>query len=127
MVSLGDSLTLPKPNQSVEHLWIVITKPDPVTRRVILVGLTTKRPHSDTTTILVVGDHPFINRDSVIFYADARMVDEALLDNPLLAPRKHKTFSCSVLSKIQGGVLSSPQTPGKIKEAYKKAIRESLI
>ena len=65
---------LPKPGRENEHLWVLITNPDPRTQEAIMVNVTTQRPHSDTTTILNVGDHPFIQKPSVIFYADTRTV-----------------------------------------------------
>ena len=70
-----------KPGQQTEHLWVLITSVDPKSGQALMVNITTRRPHSpDTTTILNVGDHPFIKNPSVVFYADARLVDPALLD-----------------------------------------------
>ncbi len=66
MANLGDSWMLPKPGQETEHLWVLITRPDPTTREAIMVNVTTQRPHSDTTTVLNRGDHPFIQRPSVV-------------------------------------------------------------
>jgi hypothetical protein len=83
MADLGDSFMLPKPGQAVEHLWVLITKPHPVTHEAIMANLTTQRPHSDKTTILQVGDHPFVQKPSVIFYADSRLLEVRLLDSAL--------------------------------------------
>jgi hypothetical protein len=41
----------------------------------VCVSVTTKRPYSDTTGGLSAGDHPFIKHESVIHYADARILD----------------------------------------------------
>jgi hypothetical protein len=73
MASLGGSFMLPKPGQDAEHLWVLITGPDPATHEAIMVNITTQRPHSDTSTMLNSGDHPFIQRPSVVFYSDARI------------------------------------------------------
>ncbi len=120
MAGLGDSFMLPKPGQETEHLWVLITNPDPVTHEAIMVNVTTQRPHSDTTTILKVGDHPFIQKPSVIFYADARTVDTRLLDAAVQrgAYNSHAAFQATVIHKIQIGMLASPFTPKKIKTAY---------
>ena len=67
MAWLGDSFMLPKPGQDTEHLWVLITRPHPQTRVAIMVNVTTQRPHSDTTTILPAGEHPFVQKPSVIF------------------------------------------------------------
>ena len=120
MAGLGDSFMLPKPGHDTEHLWVLITRPHPQTQEAIMVNVTTQRPHSDTTTILNAGDHPFVQKPSVIFYADARMMDTRLLDAAVQrgACRGHAAFQTAVLARIQAGVVSSPFTPKKIKTAY---------
>ena len=120
MARLGDSFLLPKPGRETEHLWVLITNPDPVTHEAIMVNVTTQRPHSDTTTILNAGDHPFVQKPSVIFYADARTVDTRLLDAAVQrgACGNNAALQPAVLHKIQAGVAASPLTPRKIKTAY---------
>lgn len=120
MAGVGDSFMLPKPGQETEHLWVLITNPDPGRREAIMVNVTTQRPHSDTTTILKVGDHPFIQKPSVIFYADTRMVNTGLLDAAVTrgACQPHAQFQDTVLRRIQSGVIASPLTPKKIKIAF---------
>jgi hypothetical protein len=122
MASLGDSFMLPKPGQDTEHLWVLITWPDPETLEAIMVNITTQRPHSDTTTILDAGDHPFIQRPSVVFYSDARIVDTRLLDQAVQrgACRAHAAFSPAVLARIQAGVGASMLTPKRIQIAFEK-------
>ena len=94
MAGLGDSFMLPKPGQETKHLWVLITNSDPVTHEAIMVNVTTQRPHSDTTTILKMGDHPFIKQSSVIFYADTRMVNTDLLEAAVArgACQRHAAF-----------------------------------
>ena len=123
MAALGDSFMLPKPGQDIEHLWVLITGPDPAAHEAIMVNVTTQRPHSDTTTVLQPGAHPFIQRPSVVFYADARTVDARLLDQVIArgGGRSHAAFSPEVLRMIQAGVPKSPFTPRKIKEAFARA------
>jgi len=120
MAELGDSLMLPKPGHTAEHLWVLATQPHPGTGEAILVNITTLRPHSDTTTILNPGDHPFVQKPSVVFYADARLVDTGLVDDGLRRGqfRPHARFSAEVLARVQAGLAASPFTPKKIKAAY---------
>ena len=120
MAGLGDSFMLPKPGQETEHLWVLITKPDPGTHEALMVNLTTQRPHSDRTTILNVGEHPFVQKPSVIFYADARIVDTRLLDAAVQrgACGTHAPFQPPVMARIQAGIAASPLTPRRIKTAY---------
>lgn len=129
MAGLGDSFMLPKPGQDTEHLWLLITRPDPQTHEAIMVNVTTQRPHSDTTTILNAGEHPFVQKPSVIFYADARKVDVRLLDHSIAsgAFRAHAPFQASVLKKVQDGVMKSPFTPRKISAAYAAAVAAGLV
>lgn len=120
MAELGDSLMLPKPGHPTEHLWVLATRPHPETGEAILVNVTTLRPHSDTTTILNPGDHPFVKKPSVVFYADARIVDTSLVDNGLRRGqfRPHDRFRPEVLARVQAGLAASPFTPKKIKAAH---------
>jgi hypothetical protein len=120
MAGLGDSFMLPKPGHETEHLWVLITNPDPATHEAIMVNVTTQRPHSDTTTILNAGDHPFVQKPSVIFYADARVVDTRLLDAAVQrgAYAGHAAFQPAVIARIQAGVTASPFMAKKIKTAY---------
>lgn len=129
MAGLGDSFMLPKPGHDTEHLWVLITRPDPQTHEAITVNVTTQRPHSDTTTILNDGEHPFVKRPSVIFYADARMVDVRLLEHAKAsgAFRSQAPFQAGILKKIQDGVMKSPFTPRKIKDAYTAAVTAGLV
>ena len=119
MAGLGDSYMLPKPGQDTEHLWVLITRPNPQTHAAIMVNVTTQRPHSDTTTILNASEHPFVQKPPVIFYADARITDARLLDQSVAsgAFRAHAPLQTAVLKRIQDGVMKSLLTPKKVKVA----------
>ena len=129
MAGLGDTFMLPKPGQDTEHLWVLITHPDPKTCEAVMVNVTTQRPHSDKTTVLKTGEHPFIKQPSVVFYSDARIVDTRLLDAAVQrgAYRGHAAFDAAVLGRIQTGVAVSPFTPRKIKSAYAAYVAAGLI
>jgi hypothetical protein len=85
-----------------------------------MVNVTTRRPHSDTTTIINVGDHPFISRPSIVYYADARDVDTVVLAAAIQAKvaRRHQPFTQPVLARIQAGIGLSPFTPRKLKALF---------
>ena len=120
MAGLGDTIILPKPGAEKEHLWVVITNPDPIAGEVIMVNLTTQRPHSETTTILLPGEHPFIDRPTVAFYHDARLAKAVLLDSCITqrVGRNHASASPELVAKLQDGLLASPFTSPKIKAAF---------
>ena len=128
MLTLGDTVMLPKPGHEKEHLWALVTAPDPESGDAVMVNLTTQRPHSDTTTIIQPGEHPFVDRPTVVFYADARIVDvknlEAALRQGLV--RQHAPLSPELLQRIQKKLFASNFTPEKIEEAFKLAQRKGL-
>src|SRR5260370_18578464 len=117
MLGLWDTLLLPRPGQDIPYLWVILTEPDSHTRRAVMVNLTTKRPHSDVTLILRPGDHPFVRHETVVSYADARMVDAGQLEAAISSGlcRKHQAVDAATLKRIQEGLIKSPFTPNRIK------------
>lgn len=73
MIKRGDAVLMPKYADATPHMWIVLTAPD-ANNDVVIVNVTSLKNHADQTTILKVGDHPYIKHDSVVLYADARIV-----------------------------------------------------
>ena len=128
MPGLGDTLALPKPGQEKEHLFALITAPDSESGEAIMINLTTLRPHSDSTTVLQPGDHPFVDRPTVVFYADARLVKAALLETAIQqgVGRRHEPLSVGLVKRIQEGLLASPFTPARIKTAFETAQARGL-
>lgn len=125
MVALGDTFLLAKPGQSTAHLWIVVTCPDK-SGKAIIVNITGQQTHSDKTTILNVGDHQFITKASVVFYADSREGDAVAMCQALNRgmATSHQPCSAAFLTKVQAGILASPQTPPKIKTAFQQAQKD---
>jgi mRNA-degrading endonuclease toxin of MazEF toxin-antitoxin module len=88
------------------HLWIVVTEPQPPDYQCVIVSVTTQKRNSDPTVILRPGDHPFVTRDSVIQYVDARFADARGLDE-LIEKRLAKVRDrClpELLERIQAGI-----------------------
>ncbi|MDT8369702.1 MAG: hypothetical protein RQ745_10880 [Longimicrobiales bacterium] len=83
----------------------------------MIVSLTTRRRGSDLTVVLRPGDHPFVVRETVVFYADARLVVTEQLENLISAGATSTHAPCSpqLLERIQAGVFSSPFTPGLVR------------
>ena len=129
MAALGEAFMLRKPGQQTEHLWVLVTAAHPGNGKAIMVNITTRRAHSDTTTVLDVGDHPFIKTPSVVYYADARAVDPGDLDRAVMlgCAWTHGAFAPPVLARIQAGMERSPMTPKKMKEAFREAAGAGLI
>jgi len=126
MLKCGDAAEMPKPGQAVPHLWIIVTDPLASSHEAVIVNVTTLRQHSDTTVVLKPGDHPYIQHDSVIFYADARLADvrniQAGIDGGWF--RQYDACSPALLKRIQEGLLASKFTRNKIKDFCRARWRE---
>lgn len=110
MVTLGQTFRF-----QVEgaHLWTVITTPDGHEGTFVMVNVTTFAAHKDTSCVLHAGDHPDIQHDSVIYYADARAWWN-------VGPNGHDYWTGqgqieqrdplnnAILRRIQDGALASP-------------------
>jgi len=81
----------PAHDPNKKHLFIVLTDPCPTVGDVLMVNVSSLRPGHDPACQLYAGDHPFINRDSFIEYAMARIeLAQAIengVSNGILAPR----------------------------------------
>lgn len=120
----GDTFLRPARATETEnpHLWIVLTDPDR-DNRVLIVSLTTLREGQDQTVILNVGDHPFINRPSSVFYRQVEIVDSIKLEQAEKAGSIARRENCSpeVLRLIRDGVSASPHTVRLINNFYKNS------
>ena len=117
MLKRGDAILMPKKYaDATPHVWILLT--DPAEDQAAIVNVTTLRNHPDQTVILKVGDHPYITHDSIIFYADARIVpvtpiEEGLkMNTPIF--RKLESCSTELIKRISEGVFASDFTPNKV-------------
>lgn len=127
MLSCGDTFLIPKSSGETEHLWIVVTDPEPDTSFAVCVNITTKQSYSETTVILRPGMHPFIKHDSVVYYSDAQILTlnkvqqalDARMTGVVCEPRE--PCSRAVLEMIRQGILSSKMTPNNVKDYCKKA------
>jgi hypothetical protein len=128
MLALGDTVLLPKPGQDQSHLWVLVTAMNPQTGEAIIVNFTTERPHSDRTVVIQPGEHRFVDRRTVVFYADARFAKLTLLDaavNHGIAIQ-HDPLTPALLKRVQAGLLASTLTPTKIKTAFTHAQQQGL-
>lgn len=113
----GDTLYFSRYGEQTPHLYVVVTAPYGNPSCVVIVNLTTKQLHSDTTVVLRSSDHPFINRETVVNYSQAvsvtveRLMGE--IEDGIAEPRE--PLPASVLQAIQQGMLRSPRAPRDIK------------
>ena len=103
------------------HLFIVISEPLGDKKNVIVVNVNSWYSNCDETTILCVGDHPFISHKSYINY---RLAESLEYCKVALAFRRGKTQDAvkpEVLKRIQMGLINSPKTPRYLIELYNQA------
>ena len=86
----------------------------------IAVFLTSKKPNSDLTVVLSCGDHRFINHDTVISYADAKLFHKENIIKRIQERdfQQHDNFSSVIIAAIQKGLIHSPRTPRDIKKVF---------
>lgn len=120
----GATLLMPSGNQG-NHLYIALNDPCPFANygpqpSVILVNLSSIRdglPY-DQTCVLPAGAHPFIKRDSFVFYKNARIEQEThvvqLVDRGVFGA--HQPVSAAVLQTVKNGLYQSPFTKREFKQ-----------
>jgi len=127
LVEIGDERQWP--GEAKRHLWVTITQPIPELQGVaVTVCLTTERSISDTTTRLRAGDHPYIDRPTVVSYMDARLVPIKPLELAIAAKLLHlrERFDMALVREFQKGLMASVETPKKVQAAYTRAVSLNL-
>lgn len=126
-IAAGNTFILLRATGSVPHLWVVVDGPVHNPPEVVILSLTTLRPHSDKTVILHAGDHPFIQHDTCIEYRDARFVKVAKLEE-LLQKRQavqRQDMAPEIVERIRAGLVRSPYTVHAIRDRYEEIYRAS--
>ena len=122
MPAPGDTYLLRKPGHDTEHLWVVLSAVEESTGQVLAVNLTTRRHNSDPTTVIRPGEHPFITRETVAAYFDARWMSAVALDAAVNQRAGKKLDPCSpeLLRRIQDGLLASKFTPKDVQRWWQQ-------
>lgn len=105
-------------DQPDPHLWLVLTDPDPVTGKVVAVMVVTKKDHTDPTTSLLPGDHPFIDHESHVDFRTAKPVsaERLLADMNAGICVVQQNLSQGVLKRVRVGLLTSERTVNFVKD-----------
>jgi len=82
--------------------------------------LTSKKSHSDTTTILMPEDHDFIKHETVVNYATAKIFEVSNIESRIAARDFEPTesFAPEVISRIKEGLRQSTRTENDIKRLF---------
>lgn len=120
----GNTFYAEIPQGETPHLFFVMTDPFGEPPAVITVNISTLKgiDTEDRTTVLDVGDHPFINRKSYIAYDYARKLNVDIilkrLEKGLIELRDD--VEETVFNRILEGLYESRRTPDNIKHACRK-------
>jgi len=122
-LAVGDTFLAPESGRATEHLWVVLAVSG---ADAIIVSITTQWPDSDSTCVLLPGDHPFVKHASVVYYEGARRVPSAAVEAALAAGATSFVFEsrprCSVplLTRIRAGFLESPAVTQELKDVCRR-------
>lgn len=111
---------MPKRRGDTPHLWVLLTDRD-ASGLAVCVNITTQQTYSETTVVLVPGDHEFIQHQSVAFYTDARELNinsaESLIGQKqsMFPCEAHKPCSETLLARLREGLLASANVSPKLK------------
>ena len=97
------------------HLWAILTDPDPLFAdgKVVAVSFVTARGHTDSTTVLNVGDHAFVRHATHVDYGGAKLFRVPALEHERDTGRCHpqEDLPQVVLDRLREGLLRSARTP----------------
>ncbi len=106
------------PRTGVPHLWIVLTNPDPVTKKALVVMVVSEKSTTDKTVTLRAGDHPFIRHNSNIDYGGARLFDVERLEEQIVSEDHalQQDLSETLFESVRKGIFESSRTINWIKD-----------
>ena len=112
-VGAGDTLLFPGGDVASPHLWVILWGPCGPADAVLMVMLTTLRPHSDRSCILIPGDHPFVRHDTAVAYGNVRRYTAAALDAVIAdgTAKRRAPLTAEVLARLRAGFFASTRTP----------------
>jgi len=118
----GDTFLYPLDFANSGHLWVVLTNPNP-DGIILVVNVTTVYSNDkniDATVRLNTGDHPFIDRQSYIYYRGAMMIEVSELQTAERAGRLKMHDGCSekLLSIVRSGIGASKHCSRVIKRFF---------
>ncbi len=104
------------PPRPPQHLWVVLTDPDPKTNQVVIVMIVTSREHTDKTVTLTAGSHPFIVHESNVDYRTATLALPKKLNAAIANGRcrLEADLSPDALAIVRAGLRVSGRTPNYI-------------
>lgn len=96
------------------HLWVVVSEPRLDADNVLLVSFTSNKSWQDQSCILGPGDHRYLTKETVFYYAKAKLMTDVELDAMLAAGELtlDDPVSTAVLGRIREGAARSRRLAG---------------
>ena len=105
----GDTFFLVGVETARPHLWIVVSDPQIDPEQVLIINVTTSTDPPDNACILHAGDHPFIDRETYVYYGQARVLSlsQVQLARDCKRLDMQQPLSQDVLKRIRQGAIES--------------------
>lgn len=86
----------------------------------IVCHFSTRRRRSDATCVVTPGEHPFVDRETIVRYDQAHICPAERLENlRRVITRNMEPLPPELLARIRQGAIDSPQTPDFIKNCLR--------
>lgn len=112
------------------HIWTVVTDPDPESEEIVIVNFTSvkkDKPIYDNTTVVEPDEFGHVlTKQSYMFYSESRVLSVSDLKKILHSDFADSRESCppNLSGRIQDGILTSRQTPAKIKKIVRGLLKQ---
>lgn len=125
---IGDTFYLrSRVGLAIPHLHVLITAPQGTPPTAIVVHVTTYQEDTceDATVILQIGDHPFIEHPSYVWFAQATRIELEPLMKAIGGGYAEQRERCSpgLLKRIREGFLRSDEPSRRLKRELVTAIQ----
>jgi hypothetical protein len=112
----------------VRHAWIILSDPSKFPQQIVVANLTTcyGSRTEDRSCILNTGDHPFVNRETRIEYARAKLetLGSLIVQQSTNILRFIEPASEALIARVLKGAETTGRIPGEVEAAL---ISQKLI
>lgn len=130
IAQIGSTLVIPSGGR--DHLHIVCSDrmsfPGRAPGCCLVVNLSSTVPRCDRTLVLNVGDHPFINHESFVFYSKAFVEEATALEDRVAIGiyRPHTTADRALIKRIVASMNASDFTSGDMLKASNQVWNQTV-
>jgi len=118
-LSCGDTFLTGDGDEDNFHLWVILTEPSE--GEVVTACVVTAIKRSERLVLLNIGDHPFVQHESVISYrfAKIRLVEDIERMLAQGTAKRREPVSPELLNRIQTGLIDSDFTPNGVRNYFR--------